>query len=461
MAAASPGGRPDAYWENKLESALDPDLPSTAVMDGGEPGVAPRAAYEAFMAFPIPLALADGAGLIQLVNGRFRERYPLVAPEPRALVAAGRNAGNMWQRVIMPMTADDHQGVPARVIQSEGHILLAVDDPSVVAPLDELMALRDRIGALERLAAADHLTDAWNRTHFIRIIAAELGRSTTLTLPLSVLLLDIDHFRRCVEQFGHGAAGTVLRELVGVVRARLRPTDLLFRWEREQFAVLLWATDGQHAEVVAESLRSLVADHIFSVGARVTVSVGVAEHARDETFEEWFSRVEGALYDAKAGGRNRVVHDVLEPGQRPGRPDAPHAGTRLEWGADWASGATELDAEHRALFELANVLIDAAHRPGASLDSVAVPLDALTEHTRTHFSHEERLMHDLRYERAAEHRRVHAALLARADHLRKDVAAGRLPLMTLVDYLAGDVIAHHIQSVDRAYYPLFAAGHAG
>jgi len=436
--------------ESKLESAVELEGEHTQGAAAGSP----RVAYEAFMAFPIPMALASEDGAIQLVNIRFRERYPLVVPEPRVLASAGRGAGGMWQRILLPMTPGDHHGTPARVISAEGRILLAVDDPEAVAPLDELMDLRDRIGALERLAAADHLTDAWNRTHFARIIAAEIGRSSALALPLSALLLDIDHFRRLAEEHGPVAAAQVLRELVGVVRARLRPSDLLFRWEREQFAVLLWGTAGERATGVAEDLRALIAAYGFAVGASVHVSIGVAEHGRGESVEEWFSRLEGALYDAKAAGRNRVVRDAPDEVVVP---PTGWTGQRLDWGPAWASGAPGLDAEHRELFALANDLIDAAARPGATLAGIAGPHGMLVNQIRAHFQHEEVLLRELGYEREPEHRRVHGALLARAARLADEVAAGRGSIAALVDYLVGDVIAHHIQSVDRAYYPLFSA----
>jgi diguanylate cyclase (GGDEF)-like protein/PAS domain S-box-containing protein len=164
---------------------------------------------------------------------------------------------------------------------------------------------------LQRLAATDRLTGIWNRLHFDEVAVTEIERATRYGQPLSLLLFDIDHFKTINDTHGHLAGDQVLVELTRRVRQHLRTGDLLARWGGEEFVVLLPHTRGEDALELAEKLRHLIAGEPFPAAGQVTSSFGVAEFRPHETSDLWLTRVDGALYAAKAGGRNRVC--LAEP----------------------------------------------------------------------------------------------------------------------------------------------------
>jgi diguanylate cyclase (GGDEF)-like protein len=164
---------------------------------------------------------------------------------------------------------------------------------------------------LQRLAATDRLTGIWNRFHFDEAAVTEIERATRYGEPLSLLLFDIDHFKTINDTHGHLVGDQVLVELTQRVRQHLRTGDLLARWGGEEFVVLLPHTRGEDALKLAEKLRHLIAGEPFPAAGQVTSSFGVAEFRPHETSDLWLTRVDGALYAAKAGGRNRVC--LAEP----------------------------------------------------------------------------------------------------------------------------------------------------
>lgn len=237
-------------------------------------------------------------------------------------------------------------------------MLLFVGDASAAEGRDGLDALRARIADLERLVATDHLTDAWSRAHFDRVIETELARSLTVRQPLSLVLLDIDHFKKVNDRLGQVAGDSILRELVRLLRSRVRASDLVFRWEGREFVVLISSAGYRGAERVAENLRQAVAGHSFEGVGPITISLGAAEHDRDEDAAGWFRRADEALYEAKRGGRNCVVVS------RRGNSDAWAAAGRtsalqLICQEGYECGNAIVDGEHSGLFLRANRLLEA------------------------------------------------------------------------------------------------------
>jgi diguanylate cyclase (GGDEF)-like protein/hemerythrin-like metal-binding protein len=333
-------------------------------------------------------------------------------------------------------------------------VLLIAGYPGTSDYESELDRLRDRVGVLELLAATDHLTGAWSRGHFDRSIDAELARDTAGRQPLSLVLFDIDHFKRINDEFGHAVGDSVLRELVDLVQSRTRASDSLFRWGGDEFVILAASAGYRGAERLAENLRRTVAGHSFQTVGATTLSVGVVERVETESAPALFSRLDAALYAAKEAGRNRVVVD------RRGDSDlwlvkASASPLHLQWHEAYESGDATIDGEHRELFELANQLISAAAQAEAEPERFGAALDALLEHARHHFVDEEAILAAHGYADLEQHKRAHAGLLRRAVFLRERVDEGKATLGAIVEYLAQDVIARHMMVVDRAFFPLF------
>ncbi len=406
---------------------------------------------KAFMEFPAPLALIDRDGRPELVNWRFLGHFSAAGLDTEVLLGIAQNPNEGWQELrLSPGGAK----VRARAIRTAKKVLLFIGDAGAAEDGNDLDALRARIADLERLVATDHLTGAWSRAHFDRVIESELVRSLTARQPLSLILLDIDCFKNVNDSFGRTVGDSVLRELVRLLRSRIRASDLVFRWDGGKFVVLISSAGYRGAERVAENLRQAVASHSFESAGAMTISVGAAEHDGDEDVAAWFRRMDEALNEAKRGGRNRVVVS------RRGNSDAWAAAGRdsalqLVWQEGYECGNAVIDGEHRELFLRANKLFEAALREVDGQGEWRIALGELLVQVQRHFAHEEAILERLNYAQLPEHRRAHAGLVQRALRMLEQLEEGEGNLGAVVGFLAQDVIARHLLVVDRAFFPMF------
>ncbi len=165
---------------------------------------------------------------------------------------------------------------------------------------------------LERLSQYDELTNLYNRRHFMSLARHELSRSMRYGGEISVMMLDIDHFKRVNDSHGHRTGDAVLAAVSQQIGKALRDTDIAGRLGGEEFAVLLPETSLGGAILVAERLRQQVAANAIDIGdgqtLRCTLSIGVASLGGESSdLEKLLHRADTALYDAKSGGRNKVV----------------------------------------------------------------------------------------------------------------------------------------------------------
>ena len=167
----------------------------------------------------------------------------------------------------------------------------------------ELLSLNAK---LNQLATTDDLTGVWNRRYFEEAAEVEIARARRDDEPLTLLMFDIDHFKAINDNLGHQAGDRVLVEVTRRIQGHLRAVDVLGRWGGEEFIVLLPRCGGGDVFQVAEKLRALLADPPIPEIGVVTASFGVGELRPYESFAHWLKRVDDALYQAKASGRNRV-----------------------------------------------------------------------------------------------------------------------------------------------------------
>lgn len=176
---------------------------------------------------------------------------------------------------------------------------------------------------LQTLAHTDSLTRLFNRRQLYPIMQKELDRSVRKKIPFSALLIDIDHFKKFNDTYGHAGGDLLLAGFADKMRLALRQMDSAFRFGGEEFVVLLPETTGQEAMVPAERFRQLIADSWFPMPpdgqpASVTVSVGIAGYRDGDTIDDVIRHADLAMYAAKNGGRNRVVdYDHLAKSETP------------------------------------------------------------------------------------------------------------------------------------------------
>ena len=166
------------------------------------------------------------------------------------------------------------------------------------------LALSNR--ELARLSSTDSLTGLANRLTLDRVLADEAARGERHGRVFSVLLGDIDHFKRINDVHGHAVGDAVLRDVAGVLAASVRETDVVGRFGGEEFLVVCPETDLSGAANLAENLGRKVGKRTYASGERLTVSFGVAAWTPGEPPSRLVGRADAALYRAKALGRDRV-----------------------------------------------------------------------------------------------------------------------------------------------------------
>ena len=160
------------------------------------------------------------------------------------------------------------------------------------------------------LASMDALTNTFNKRYFDETFGKEVQRAQQMRFPLSIVIFDIDFFKRINDTFGHPAGDAVLKNVASAVLSQLREGDALFRVGGEEFVLVLSATQRDLAIQAAEAVRGLVEALVTDfMGTRIaaTLSLGVAELGEGEQPAALYQRADERLYAAKRGGRNRVV----------------------------------------------------------------------------------------------------------------------------------------------------------
>ena len=160
---------------------------------------------------------------------------------------------------------------------------------------------------LELMAVTDGLTGLYNHRFIFERLEEETAKVVRYGRPLSIIMLDVDNFKRVNDTFGHRAGDEVLQSLTHAIMAAVRISDVAGRYGGEEFLVLLPETDLGAARVVAEKIRYTVSQLQFkSKNLSITVSAGIAEAEQEESYEALLNRADTNLYRAKRGGKNRV-----------------------------------------------------------------------------------------------------------------------------------------------------------
>ncbi len=156
------------------------------------------------------------------------------------------------------------------------------------------------------LSETDKLTGLYNRVKLDDTLEHELWRAKTTATTFAVIMIDVDHFKRINDCFGHLAGDVVLIALAKLFKAMTRSTDLVGRWGGEEFLVILPNADEVKAIELAEKIRSGVSENCFPEQQRITISLGVSVFSGDATVDSIIYRADQALYQAKKNGKNQV-----------------------------------------------------------------------------------------------------------------------------------------------------------
>ncbi len=253
------------------------------------------------------------------VLARYRECVARRAPLTYEEVGGAEGEPRHWLTLMVPAT--EAGGRVEYILGISRDITAIRHAEELLRRSNEELELRvaERTAALEaanarllELATRDGLTGLFNRRHFFELAERELARARRSGLPLSIVMLDLDHFKQINDSRGHAAGDQVLREVAALFGLVLRETDIVGRYGGEEFAALLPDTTREEALHIAERLRAVVAQHQVEWRGEVircSASLGIThlDSVAGGTLDTLLERADTALMSAKSGGRNRLV----------------------------------------------------------------------------------------------------------------------------------------------------------
>lgn len=172
--------------------------------------------------------------------------------------------------------------------------------------LDTHHKLVKTLEQIEHLANTDHLTQIYNRVFFSQVVTYELEKQSRMPLPLALIILDIDHFKKVNDTYGHNVGDEVLKGISRLINNNIRKTDTLARWGGEEFVILLPNTTAENGFLVADNLRLLIEQTIIPPVPKITCSFGVTQFEENDDIGTFVKRADEGLYTAKQTGRNKV-----------------------------------------------------------------------------------------------------------------------------------------------------------
>ncbi len=314
-----------------------------------------------------------------------------------------------------------------------------------------VLMIKERADERIRLMAMkDRLTGIWNRIRLEEAAQQEIARLERYGHPVSLIMMDLDHFKQVNDQFGHGMGDQVLKEFCAVVQSCIRTTDILGRWGGEEFVLILPNSGYTSAVLLAERIRSEIEQHIFPDELRLTTSLGMAVCQSTDTWNSWLERADQALYRAKSIGRNRVENECLP--LHTGRSGLSNTNlVQLVWRKDYESGNALIDAQHRSLFEQANVLLQAI-LDNQEKNEIVQLIKSLVIEIEHHFHDEEAIFQQAAYADSEHHLSLHAHLIQRARTLTSRFEKDQVGAADLLHFLTYEMVAQHILIDDRKYF---------
>jgi diguanylate cyclase (GGDEF)-like protein len=254
---------------------------------------------------PSPVIELDSAGEVTYLNPAAEKLFPDLSSMGWSHPLLNRLSGcnELWQG---RQEADVIREVEVRPATYELHIHQIQELDLIRIYVLDITQRKLAEKEIYLLATTDSLTGIANRREFSSVMASEVDRAKRYGAPLSLIMYDIDYFKRVNDTFGHNVGDYILQALTGLVKENIRANDVVGRWGGEEFVLLMPQSDIEAARNAAEKLRLAIAEYQFDKIGKLTVSFGVAAFEPQDDLNSLLKRVDDALYLAKERGRNRV-----------------------------------------------------------------------------------------------------------------------------------------------------------
>ena len=297
---------------------------------------------------------------------------------------------------------------------------------------------------VEYLSYHDNLTGLFNRHFFDKRVTEEMARADRYGKSLSMIMFDLDHFKKVNDQWGHPVGDAVLKRIAEITEPAIRSIDVLARIGGEEFVILMPETTKDGAYLVAERIRNTIQSSIYPITGTVTVSLGVAELLQHESFISFYKRCDDALYEAKRSGRNcshmadsriTIVPTV-----------------DFEWISDWDSGDTDIDNQHKDLLTITNTLIRMTLSSSGLVKTIEL-LETAMESINGHFQYEEKILHSIGYPDYEKHCDIHKRLLEKMANMKASFTNREILSSDMQSFLLDDVIVGHMLKDDILFFP--------
>lgn len=249
---------------------------------------------------PTPTCSRITAYFTRCVETRAPLRYE---EEGESLDPDGSQRQGLWQTLLIPLTGSSGQVTHLFGISKEATQASLKEDEAlerrVIERTAELMAANQK---LKHLATHDHLTDTFNRRHFMELAEVELRRAYRYNLSLCLMMLDIDNFKGINDERGHPAGDQALSDVSRSIRTSVRESDLVGRYGGDEFLILMPETQADGAREIAERLRNTLRR-----SSGLTISIGIASlRPGDKFVDDLIRRADQLMFQAKRNGRNRI-----------------------------------------------------------------------------------------------------------------------------------------------------------
>lgn len=312
----------------------------------------------------------------------------------------------------------------------------------------------------QKNAMTDGLTGIMNRRFFDEILGKEFFRMKRSGCLLSLIMVDVDYFKKFNDQYGHLKGDDCLKQVASVIKASVgRGTDVVARYGGEEIAVILPETDNHGAMLVAERMKTgvekLMIPHIHSAASEhVTISIGVASvNPKLVTIpEQIIELADDALYIAKERGRNRIETLTFDSGVKDSTHNITTTLVHLVWHEGDSCNNPIIDSQHKKLFDDSNKLISAVINESPKEECIRL-INILLNDIVNHFRDEESIILAAGYPDFDKHVRSHSGLIKKAMELSHKFEMDTILSGELIHFIAYDVVAQHMFIEDRLFFP--------